>query len=165
MKSLLEWRRENLTEAIDSEQLLGSAIDSLAADPKANQAIQLAIKDDEVANELLTNYEQFVQQMGDKLNAQVVLAWLKQQANQPYISMARFKAASAGQKFGQQTNPAQMKVTQRGEVDPKRLGLTPYHKDVFQGSTADAPPAYKYVFVRMKNKYLHNPNYDPRYEN
>jgi hypothetical protein len=44
-------------------------------------------------------------------------------------------------------------------TEVSRLGLHPDHRDVFQGSTADAPDVYRYVYVRRLNKYMTNPNF------
>jgi hypothetical protein len=173
MKSLIEWRaNENLRKFCESDdpyKMLDSAYSSLAAsDPKAYQSIQMALADDEIGSELISQYEQFAQQMQNNLTAQVVVAWLKQQANQPYVNAARYKAASAGQKFNtQQEAPAQVNAPRpSGEVDANSLGLHPGHSDVYHGSTADAPSSYKYVYIANRNnakgsrgKYMHNPNY------
>ena len=43
------------------------------------------------------------------------------------------------------------------EIASRRLN--PNHYDVWQGSMADAPSVYKYIYSRATGKYLHNPNY------
>lgn len=49
-----------------------------------------------------------------------------------------------------------------GPVSPQEVAakrLNPYHHDVWQGSMADAPDVYKYVYNKLNKKFLHNPNY------
>jgi hypothetical protein len=80
-----------------------------------------------------------------------------------YLFRKRSPVGAARGEVGKYTAPAVQSPTKparpTGEVDPKKLGLHPNHRDVWQGSTADAPPVYKYVYVRARNRYLHNPNY------
>jgi hypothetical protein len=53
----------------------------------------------------------------------------------------------------------------KGEVPQAEIlghRLSPFHQDVWQGSTADAPKVYKYVYNKLQKKYLYNPNFIER---
>lgn len=66
--------------------------------------------------------------------------------------------------FGKSQTMWGNKDAKHGDVSSaeiKAKGLHQHHPDVYNGpgGLATAPSSYKYVFIRTKNKIVHNPNY------
>ena len=64
--------------------------------------------------------------------------------------------------FGRQQTLWNAPGAQHGEVPQAEIqakGLNPHHHDVWNGSMADAPPVYRYIWLRGRNKLVYNPSY------